>query len=186
MPFFVMTCEGEDPRAALGKGPPMNDAPWMHGRPLKGNFPQPLVYTLDPERPGIVAAMYEAVAYPVMRDDLVEALQSAGVDNLQLFPAVIRDPESGAEHKNYKAFNIVGVVSAADMAKSQLMGTSDSTMIDVDFDSLAIDEQRAAPFRLFRLAESVNAIIVDDAVRNAVERRGIPGMVFYDPEDWSG
>lgn len=181
-----MRCNGVYPSAALASGPDMNDAPWFHGGRLSGEFPSPLVYTLDPTRPGSVAVMYSGESYPVMRDDLVEALLAAGVDNLQLFPAVMRDPATGAEHKNYKAFNIVGVVSAADISNSVLMGTSDATMIDVDFESLAIDETKAVPFRMFRLAESVNAIIVDDAVKREVKRRDIPGMVFYEPEDWSG
>jgi hypothetical protein len=186
MPFFVMTCNGVYPSAALASGPDMNDAPWFHGGRLAGGFLQPLEYTLDPTRPGNVLAMYDDTAYPVMRDDLVEALQAAGVDNLQLFPAVIRDPSTGTTHSNYKAFNIVGVVAAADMAKSVAAEGSDSAMIDVDFDSLAIDEKAAGPFRLFRLAESVSAIIVDEIVKQEVERRNIPGMVFYEPETWAG
>lgn len=186
MPYYVMTCNGVYPSASLGKGPPMNNAPWMHGTRLVENFPVPLVYSLDPTRPGNPNVMYDDTAYPLMRDDLVEALQAVGVDNLQLFPAVLHDPTTGVDHKNYKAFNIVGVVAAADMEKSVRMATSDSTMIDVDFASLTIDEQKAAPFRLFRLAESVSTIIVDDVVRAEVKRRAIPGMKFYKPENWSG
>src|SRR5437879_5549654 len=115
MPYFVMTCEGEYPSAALARGPDMNAAPWYHGGKLTQQFPEPLAYTLDPARPGNICVMYDDVAYPLMRDDLVEALQSVGVDNLQLFAAVIRDPSTGTEHTNYKAFNIVGVLAAADM-----------------------------------------------------------------------
>ena len=186
MSFFVMKCNGVYPSAALGKGPPMNNAPWFHGGRIAEDFLVPLVYTLDPSRPGNLNAMYSGIGYHLMRDDLIEALQAAGVDNLQLFPAVIIDPTTGTEHKNYKAFNVVGVVAAADMAKSQRMPTTDSTMIDVDFASLAIDEVKAAPYRLFRLAESVNAIIVNDVVKAEVKSRAIPGMKFYKPENWSG
>jgi hypothetical protein len=186
MPYFVMTCDGVYPSAALEDGPDLDGPSWYLGRRLTEMVPEPLVYTLDPSRPGNLRVMYYDEPYPVMRNDLVEALQSAGVDNLQLYRAVIRDPSDGTEHTDYKSFNIVGVVSAADMAGSVLMGTSESAMVDVDFESLAIDEDRAGSFRMFRLAESVNAIIVDDKVKHEVERREIPGMVFYDPEDWSG
>lgn len=185
MPYFVMTCEGEYPIAALDEEPELDETPWMHGSTVDPPNIE-LVYTLDPERAGNLKAMYDAPEYPIIRDDLIAALQAAGVDNLQLFDAVVRDPETGKEYTNYKAFNIVGVVSAADMDGSVLMGTSDSTMIDIDFDSLVIDEEKAGQFRLFRLAESVSAIIVSDAVRLEIERRGIPGMVFYDPSNWSG
>jgi hypothetical protein len=186
MPHYVMTCNGVFPSASLGTGPDMDRMPWYGGVRLTEDFPVPLVYVLDPERLGNIKAMYDDAAYPLMRDDLIEALQSVGVDNLQLFPAVIKDPTTGVEHTNYKAFNIVGVVAAADMEKSERMPTSDSQMIDVDFASLAIDESKAAPFRMFRLAESVSAIIVDDVVRGEVKRRAIPGMKFYKPENWSG
>jgi hypothetical protein len=186
VPHFVMTCNGVFPSARLGKGPDMDDAPWYGGQPLSQPVAEPLVYTLDPKRPGNIRVMYDDAAYPLMRDDLIEALRAAGVDNLQLFGATIVDPATGLRHTNYKAFNIIGLVTAADMAKSVRAATSDSMLIDVDFDSLAIDKSKANPFRLFRLAESVDAIIVDSVVKNEVELRGIPGMVFYTPDTWSG
>ena len=186
MPYFVMTCEGVYPSASIGTGPDMNDAPWFLGRSVTPSLPPPLVYTLNPERLGNIQAMYDDHRFPLMRDDLVAALQAVGVDNLELFDAVIRDPSTGEDHANYKAFNIIGLVAAADMQGSVLMGTSDSTLIDADFEQLAIDEKKAAPFRLFRLAESVSTIIVDQVVKDEVERRGIEGMEFYDPADWSG
>jgi uncharacterized protein DUF1629 len=185
MPYYVMTCDGEYPSAVIDHGPRMDDAPWFSGTLIQPDFNVPLVYVLKP-KPGILKAMYAALGYPIMRDDLIDALQAAGVDNLQLFDAVVEDPVSGTRHTNYKAFNVVGAVAAADMAKSVLMGTPDSGKIDIDFESLAIDEKKAAPFKLFRLAESVSAIIVNDAVKDEVERRNIPGMEFYEPADWSG
>ena len=185
MRFYVMACDGVFPSAVIDHGPDMDDAPWFTGAVIKQDFPVPLVYVLKP-RPGNLKAMYAAMGYPIMREDLIEALQGAGVDNLQFFDAVVEDPVSGVRHTDYKAFNIVGAVAAADMEKSVLMGTPDSGMIDIDFESLTIDEKKAAPFKLFRLAQSVSAIIVSEGVKNEVERRGVPGMDFYDPPDWSG
>ncbi len=185
MPYFVIECEGEYPSAVLDEEPDLGETPWMHGS-IVDPPKEKLVYTVDSDREGNLKAMYSSPEYPIMRDDLIAALEAAGVDNLQLFDAVVRDPRTGQEYTNYKAFNIVGVVSAADMESSVLMGTSDTTMIDVDFDSLAIDEEKIRPLKLFRLAESVNAIIVSDDVRLEIERQGILGMVFYNPSDWSG
>jgi hypothetical protein len=186
MPHFVMGCNGVYPTATLDSGPDRSDPPWMTGQPLRKPPTGPLTYTLDAARPGNIPAMIDDTAYPLMRDDLVEALRAVGVDNLEFFEAVIVDPATGQEHRNYKAFNIIGAVAAADMSKSVRASSSDSTIIDADFDSLSIDATRAAPFRLFRLAESVNAIVVDEAVKKEVERRNIEGMIFYDPEDWAG
>jgi len=160
MPYFVMTCNGVYPSAAIDKSPEMDDAPWMSGIKLEGptrQFAEPLVYTLDATRPGNIPAMIDDAAYPLMHNDLLEALQSVGVDNLQLFSAIIKDPTTGTDHSNYKAFNILGVVSKADMLKT-------------------------APYHLFRSAESVSTIVVDEVAKNEIERRGIPGMNFYDYE----
>lgn len=181
-----MTCNGVYPSAAIAEEPENLGPTWVLGRPITSAVPRPLIYKLDPQWPGNVREMMDELACPLMSDNLVAALRSVGVDNLQLFDAVIEDPATGTTHTNYKAFNVIGLVAAADMGKSVLMGTSDSTIIDVDFESLAIDEKKAAPFRLFRLAENVSTIIVDDVVRREVARREIPGMRFYDPADWSG
>ena len=164
MNYYVMECEGEYPITALDDAPDLDDPPWMHGSVVHPPDCQ-LLYILDSEPSGNMKAMYDESEYPIMREDLIAALQAAGVNNLQLFDAVVRDPGTGKEYTNYKAFNIVGVVAAADMDASELMQTSSSTMIDVDFDSLVIDEEKAKPFKLFRLAESVNAIIVSNNVR---------------------
>lgn len=186
MAYFVMTCNGVYPSAAMADEPEEGGASWFHGRPITMSMPNPLIYRLDPQRPGNIREMMDDLSRPLMSDSLVAALSAVGVDNLQLFDAVIEDPATGATHTNYKAFNVIGVVDAADMSKSVCMGTSDSTMIDVDFESLAIDDTKAAPFRLFRLAQNVSTIIVDEAVKREVEQREIPGMEFYDPVDWSG
>ncbi|HTP30503.1 MAG TPA: hypothetical protein VMK12_33205 [Anaeromyxobacteraceae bacterium] len=61
------------------------------------------------------------------------------------------------------------------------MGTSDSQLL-VDFHSRVIDEERTIGFRLFRLAENIRPIIVvDDEVKESIERHKIPGMVLHEP-----
>jgi hypothetical protein len=128
--------------------------------------------------------MYKSAA-PLMRADLLAALADAGVDNLQLFDAVLRDLK-GNENKEYRAVNVVGVVTAADLGNSRMMGTTDSTLVDADFHRLAFREKIPADLLLFRLAESVNAIVVHDRVKRRVEGAGIPGMTFYASDEWSG
>lgn len=183
--YFVMVGEGKHPVMPIGRGPAFRGN-WCDGRLITTPVPQPLVYTLDPDFPGNPKAIYYEEGIPVMRDDVVAALQRAGVDNLQLFNAVLRDPKSGTEYRDYKAFNIVGLVSCADMARSERMPTSDSTIGDVDFHALVIDETKTRGLLLFRLAEAVNAIVVHEKVRAEIEAAQIPGIVFYGPGEWSG
>ncbi len=193
---YVMTCEGPYPTRSLREHPNRytlgDGSSWWYGRILSAKDFGPLVYTLDRRiyeetgKPGNPVAMYDEKDPPVMRGDLRRALEAAGVHNIQYYPAIVKDPLSGEELPDYFAFNVVGLVSAADMSKSKLMGTSSSTMLDADFDSLVIDESKAAAFPLFRLAENISAIVVSEQVRETVLAHGVPGMVFYPPGQWSG
>src|SRR5687768_7010134 len=99
MEHFVMVCNGVFPSAALDSGPDLGDPPWMSGQPVR-NVIEPLVYRLDANRPGNIRAMYADTEYPLMCNDLVDALHAVGVDNLQLFSAVVIDPATGAEHRD--------------------------------------------------------------------------------------
>lgn len=185
MTHYVMVGEGKHPVMPIASGPDLRGN-WRQGRPITELVPQPLIYHLDPDYEGNPKAMYAAEAIPVVRQDVVDAMARAGVDNIQYFDAVLKNPATGAEYTNYKAYNIVGLVACADMAASQLMGISDSTMGDVDFAALVIDEAKAGDALLFRLAENVSAIVVHEKVKAAIEAAGIPGFVFYGPGEWSG
>jgi len=183
--YFVLSCDGPYPPTALGRIPDLPGPPWMTGRPITIDVPDPLVFELDPHYPGEMLPLY-VDDIPLMRDDLLEVLKGTGVDNLQLFNAVVRNTKKRVAHTNYKAFNIVGVIAAADLPRSTLMFPQEPHMVDMMFDSLAIDESKIGGPLMFRLAESVNAIMVHRRIKDAVAAAAIVGMVFYDPEDWAG
>lgn len=185
MNYYVMVGEGKHPVMPIASGPDLQGN-WRLGHVITEAVPQPLVYTLNPRYPGSPKPMYYEKAIPVMRDDVLAALRGAGVDNIQGFDAVLVNPATGERHADYKAYNIVGVVACADMQKSELMGTSTSTMGDVDFAALVIDESKTGGALLFRLAENVSAIVVHEQVKRAIDASGIPGFVFYGPGEWSG
>jgi hypothetical protein len=120
---------------------------------------------------------------PVMRDDLIGAMHEAGVDNLDLYNVVLIDPANGARHTTHKAVNIIGAVSAADMEKSEATVHTGGPVIDVDFDSLVVDEPRARGALIFRLAESTNAILVHERLRDHLVARGFTKLRFLDPRE---
>lgn len=180
-----MEGRGQHPIRRIHRGPDW-DGNWRDGIPITSVVPQPLRYVLSSRMPGQPKAMYYAEAIPVMRDDLALVLQGAGVDNIQWFDAVLVDPDTRREYSNYKAYNIVGLISCADMTASRRMDGSEGDLIDVDFESLVIDENRAGAALMFRLAENVSAVVVHQQVKLAIEAAGIPGIVFYGPGEWSG
>ena len=184
--YYVMTCRGKHPRTTIGESPDVPMSPWNGGHIIEEPIVEPLVYTLDPDYPGNTLAMY-SVSELLVRDDLMAALRRAGVDNLQTFRAVIVDPATGQRHEDYSAVNIVGLVAAADMAASTTMAQAEEGVPEgIGFDSLVIDVTKPGGVLMFRLAESVNAIVVHERVRKQIEADGIPGMTFWEPGEWAG
>lgn len=183
--YFVMVGKGKHPIKPIARGPDFKGN-WRDGALITTPVPQPLVYLLNDKYDGQPKPMYYEESIPVMRDDVAQLLLDAGVDNIQFFDAVLKDQKAGRDYPNYKAYNIVGLVSCADMAASTMMGTSSSTMGDADFEGLVLDESRTRGALLFRLAENVSAIVVHERIKAAVENSGIKGFLFCGPGEWSG
>ncbi len=106
------------------------------------------------------------------RDDLIAALEAVGVDNLHKYPVSITDPDDAKVYNNYKAVNIIGVVSAADMEKSKFELGDSTPLMDVPFDQLILKENDMKGLLMFRLAESLISILVHERVRDYLLEKG--------------
>lgn len=93
---------------------------------------------------------------PIVRDDLLAVLRGAGVDNLDVYDAVLRSRDGAVRIAGYKAFNLIGLVDAVDRGQGR---------------------------RMFRLAEDTSAILVHRSVRDAIEAAGIGPLRFVAPAD---
>lgn len=147
--------------------------------------PEPIRAQVKKNRSGVMAEFWN-VPVPLMTKRLHNALRNAGVSNIDTYAAEIVDPNTNVTYDSYVAFNIVGKVAAADLAESSIDARVPERMISMDFDSLAIDEDAARGALLFRLAESVNAIVVHERVKEQLEAAGIDTLTFIEPQDWAG
>jgi len=94
------------------------------------------------------------------------------------------DPAPDSIITDYKAVNILGLVAAADIGKSIATPCDGVPLIDVDFDELVIDLARTRGIKMFRLAESTNAILVHESLRDALLKKGFgPEIAFHDLEE---
>lgn len=109
-----------------------------------------------------------------MHKRLVTTMQAAGVDNLQIFPAQVVDAISGAISSDYVVVNVVGMVSAANLAESQSRELADVRV----FDKLVLDVPKARKLLMFRLAESQMEIIIDAKVADAIRHGKFAGVVL--------
>lgn len=129
---------------------------------------------------------YNASDPPLFHKDLVAALRECGVDNIETHKVQIVDRKTGNVCEDYLAINLVGLVKAVDMNKSKAAVHTDDGLIDTDFDSVAINEKAAKGSKMFRLAESVNAIVVHRSVKEYLEAKGGFELTFTEPKNWVG
>jgi Immunity protein family (Imm11) len=155
------------------------DQSLTRGRLLPENIATPFKFRLEvakdadgiPEVPVLYAYFPNAA---IMEKRLVATLQAAGVDNLQVFPAVVVNHQAGTVIENYLAVNVVGMVSCADMSKSTAKPLADVHF----FLKLEIDPGKARDALMFRLAESPMEIIVHEKTAKAIEDGGFTGIVL--------
>lgn len=135
-----------------------------------------------------IKAGYERSEPPVFKEvpqimtaEFFEALRSAGVDNIDVYDAILESADGTVRLPGYKAYNIVGVVSAADVGKTEFSPENPSRQIDASIRSLVVDEAKTRGLLLFRLAESVDTILIHNSVKVALESRNFRGVLFTPP-----
>jgi hypothetical protein len=182
-PYYMLKCYGLEPdasadivlRTRIYSG-------WFTGQRLTETVPDPVECLVL--EPGEMQSMFTGGCL-LMTDDLIAALRGAGVDNLDVYNAVIRNDETGETWSNYKSVNIVGVISAVDLPRSTPLERA-GELIDVPFEGIAIDPARAGGALMFRLAEAVAGIVVDERVKSHLEAAGFRDLTFLEPSQWMG
>jgi|GEM_PF-1344634 len=140
------------------------------------NFDTYEVAILNPGNKSDIEKFYDKI-HDAGIEDVHGYLESLGYENLKSRV----DPNPEAIFTNYKAVNVLGLVAAADLEKSRADVSDGIAAIDVDFDELVLDEKKTGNIKMFRLAESTNAILVHESLRDMLLERGFGSDIeFYD------
>lgn len=189
--FYVL---GRSPRPGRWIQQPQGDIPdvewsdWRCGARLAQSPPDPLLFSLKPINPnasdhGPHLPAFLNAACPLFKRTLVDELMACGATNLDTYNVLIRDPQAASPVEDYWAVNIIGLISAADMQKSEsIVHPGGPALVDVSFDRLVIDPARAGATKMFRLAESTKVILVHESVRDHLMARGFDDLSFHRPE----
>ena len=182
------------PHRWIDSYPDMKGLFWTTGRRFSEEIAEPLEIILEPlsddydpddpdseEGPDMPDCFLDEI--PLLTNALIEALARGGVDNLDTYDAVLIDPETDERHDSYKAVNIIGLIAAADMDASNATVHPGGPVIDVDFDGLVVDESKAGGQLLFRLAESVNGILIHEELKDHLLSEGFDRLVFLETGD---
>lgn len=156
---------------------------WLLGKPFRSTIPEPLEIVLDDTVRGRMPDYFKGTI-PLMSAGLLAALGAAGVDNLDTYRVELRKRDGTLASNLYKAVNVIGVVSAANMAESTVAEGLPVELIATSFDSIVIDEKKAGDLLMFRLAEAVTTLLVHERVKRHLERSGFGALGFIEPENW--
>ncbi|WP_167509545.1 imm11 family protein [Corallococcus llansteffanensis] len=187
--YFMLECtapeDWDDPALIEGIAPPDGKDSWRFGRRFKSPPMEPVKVTLHADY-GIQIEEFWNVDTLLMTRRLHAALLAAGVGNLDVYDAVISHAARDFVSLEYVVCNLVGVVSAANMNESAVIGGSRDGLIDTDFESVSIDESKTRGALMFRLAENTSAVVVHASVKEYLLAQGFDMLTFVPPEDWMG
>ncbi|BFU91458.1 MAG: hypothetical protein NTAFB01_26450 [Nitrospira sp.] len=156
---------------------------WFGGRRFQKQPREPIVVEIQPKSERSELLPYFGTA-TLMRNDFYDALREAGVDNMDVYEAVIQTEDGSIRHQGYKAFNLIGVVRAADLRQTVFNDPPASRLIDASISKLEIDPNKAKGLLMFRLAEYVGAVVVHRKVKEAIGAKRFPHVEFTDPGEY--
>ncbi len=155
---------------------------FLEGCYIKASVPNPLEFEVScRERvPHLLGS-----AIPLISATLADCLRKTGADNLQVFPAILRNPETGKEWGDHLAFNIVGLVDAADIPSCRF-----STMMDgdenvpqlLDFKKLVFSRAKTYDLCMFRLLQDGNIYVIDRVLEGLRRMKPAGGWGFTSTE----
>lgn len=157
----------------IKKSPALDgDISFIEGQKIVEQLP-PLVFEANfpiGERP----PHFMGDTIPLASKQFIDTLRAAGVDNFQVFEAKVFNPETGEKWDNYYAFNVIGLVKAAVLERSDY----DTIMEDdpegiemplIAFNEIVLDKNKLRDLLIFRMAESPGTLIVHENVIKALE-----------------
>ncbi len=187
--YYMIECfepdDWEDSAVLSGVPSPQGESSWRFGRPFQTIPNQPILIPMLETHCERLLDFYNTDALLIKRS-LFEALKEVGVDNIDAYDTLIRHPVSGYETTDYIAGNLIGIISAADLAASTVVSGSHDGLLDVDFDSVTIDNKKVKGALMFRLVENTSAVVIHKKVKEFLESRGFDQLRFFLPEDWMG
>ncbi|MBN1499969.1 MAG: hypothetical protein JW982_07435 [Spirochaetes bacterium] len=120
---------------------------------------------------------------PLISARMKTALDAAGVENIKYLPVTLKNPETNQKFE-YFAFNLIGLISAADFSESDIKSPDGDFTGDSQIYDLVIDEDKIPELLIFRLAEKFSAVVVHSRVKAEIEKHGIDTLRFLKPEDY--
>ncbi|TQV76399.1 hypothetical protein FLL45_00070 [Aliikangiella marina] len=119
-------------------------------------------------------------------DELKDALEKFGIDNVKFYPVRLRDQDTNETEGGYWLANILGLLDCVDLNKSKVKPWT--TGIGYDFLSMVIDESKTNGLKIFRLKDDPTKVIISEEVKAHLESSdclyGVELTLTEDYSDW--
>lgn len=158
------------PRAALLAGAPMRD------------IQEPVKVVLAAGRDRV--SDYIDTPCAIVSDRMRNALERAGVDNIQYLRATLEQRVSERTFSGYWIANVFGALACVDRQESVIENASESYAGDLR--GFKIDLRATYDLRLFRIAEDRRLIAAHARVRSVLEGAQLQGVLHQDPATYNG
>ena len=158
----------------ITSGPTLPDGSIMAGKTVEANDLPELIYEINV--PDDEACPHFMSGETLIVSGLfIKVLQSEGINNFQTFPAILTNPDTQKKISGYFLFNLLSLVSAANLNQSSFDVLMDGNTEDGDtpfvaFNQLSLDSEKISGQRLFRLAEDPTVLIVDETIKFALKQ----------------
>ncbi len=170
--YYILECESKYPVWSINENPDIIGPCWMDGEKIDFPLPDILKYTLDEvKEPSNLKSLYSNEAIPLMRKDLALTLIKNGVENLEIFNALLIDTQTGNTFTEYFSFNLVNNIQALSLDENG------KTYIDIEKTNGRL---------LFRLEENISAIPIHKDLKKILQNNDFNDLLFYEIAYWAG
>lgn len=181
--YYILECRSNDMMLLYNPPKPSLRDGWYGGRRFQKQPQEPVVVKIQPNNERSELLPYFGTA-TLMRNDFYQALRETGVDNIDVYEAIIQSKDGDIAYKGYKAFNLIGLIRAADLGRTDFNDPPASRLIDASIKKLEIDLTKTNGLLMFRLAEYVGAVLVHEKVKESIEAKRFPNVRFTLPRDF--
>jgi hypothetical protein len=158
--YYVLECRSENMMLLYEPESPSFDDDWIFGQKFTTKPKEPIEVQINPgdEHRELLPFFCTAT---LMSDAFYETLKEAGVKNMDVYDAVIKSEDAHVSHKGYKAFNLLGMIGNDDFKAGKTQNLP-----------------------MFRLTTYMVAVIVTEEIKQAIEAKKFPHIVFTSPNDF--
>jgi hypothetical protein len=141
----------------------MDPLEWIQGRHMPDPSPeQKLILDLSLESGDYRGDIVDGFL-TLYSDDLKDALNRLGVDNIEYYPVVLRDQNADTLEGGYSIANIIGLLDCVDMSRSKVKRWRSG--MGFHFLSMVIDEQKTHGAKIFRLSDDPTKVIINEDLK---------------------